>query len=45
MTIIYVTENNTYCYGVTSQINGWIKEQKFEDISDDKITIYCVKPL
>ena len=45
MTIIYVTEYKTKCYGVTFQINGWITVQKFEDISDDKNIIYCVKPL
>ena len=45
MTVIYVTEYNTKCYGVTFENNGWIKVQKFEDISDDKITIFCVKPL
>ena len=39
MTIIYVTEYNTECYGVTFQNIGWIKVQKFEDISDDKNTI------
>ena len=45
MTIIYVTEYNTKCYGVTLQNNGWIRVQKFKDISDDKNTIKCVKPL
>ena len=45
MTIIYITECNKKCYGVTFENNGWIKVQKFEDISDDKNTIYCVKPL
>ena len=54
MTIIYVTEDyichriyvqNTNCYGVTFENNGWIKVQNFEDISDDKNTIYCVKSL
>ena len=45
MTITYVTENNTKCYGGTFQNNGWIKVQKIEDTSDDKNTIYCVKPL
>ena len=45
MTITYVTEYNTKCYGVTFQNNGWIKVKKFEDISDDKNTKYCVKPL
>ena len=45
MTIIYVTEYNTKCYGVIFQNTGWIKVQKFEDVSDDKNTIDCVKPL
>ena len=45
MTIIYVTEYNTKWYGVAFQNNGWIQVQKFEDVSHDKITIYCVKPL
>ena len=45
MTIIYFFENNTKCYGVTFGINEWIKIQKFEGISDDKNTIYCIKPL
>ena len=45
MIIIYVTEYNTKCYGVTFQNNGWIKVQKSEFISDDKNNIYCVKPL
>ena len=45
MTIIYVTENNCKCYGVTFQKNGYVKVQKFEDISSDENTIYCVKPM
>ena len=45
MTIKYVTENNTKCYGVIFQNSGWVKIQKFEDISDEKKTINCVKPL
>ena len=45
MTKIYVTENNCKCYGVTFQNNGFVKVQKFEDISKDKNTIYCVKPM
>ena len=40
MTIMYITEYNTKCYGVTFVKNGWIKVQKFEDISDDKNIIY-----
>ena len=39
--VIYLTEYNTRCYGVTFQNNGWIKVQKFEDISDDENKIYC----
>ena len=45
MTIKYVREYNTKCYGVTFENNGWIKVKKFENISDDKNTIFCVKPL
>ena len=41
----YVTECNTKYYIVTFQNFGWIQVQKFEDISDDKNTIHCVKPL
>ena len=45
MTIIYVTELNTKGYAVTFEKNGWFKIQKYKDISNDKITIYCVKLL
>ena len=45
MTIIYITENNCECYGVTFKNNGCVKVQKFEDISNDENTIYCVKPM
>ena len=45
MTIIYVTANNCEHYGVTSKNNGYVKVQKFEDISIDENTIYCVKPM
>ena len=45
MTVLYFTEYNTKCYGVTFQNNGWIKVQKFEDIADDENNIFCVKPL
>ena len=44
MSVLLLTEYNTRCYGVTFQNNGWIKVQKFEDISDDEYNIYCVKP-
>ena len=36
MTIIYSTENNTKCYGVIFQNEGWIKVQKLEDIFGEK---------
>ena len=36
MTIIYVTENNCQCYGVTFQNKGCIKVQKFVELSNDK---------
>ena len=45
MTIIYVTEYNTKCYGMTYQIKGWVKVQKLKDISDDKNFIYEVNPM
>ena len=45
MTIIYNTENNCVIYGVTFQNNGCVKVQKFEDVSNDENTIYCVKPM
>ena len=45
MTIIFLTEHKTRCFGVTFQNNGWIKVQKFENISADENNIYCVKPL
>ena len=45
MTIIYNTGNKCEGYGVTFKINGCVKVQKFEDISNDENTIYCVKPM
>ena len=45
MTIIYITENNSSCYGVTYENKRCIKVQKFEDISNDENTIYSVKPM
>ena len=41
---MYVTENNCRCYGVTFQKNGFIRVQKFKDISIHENIIYCVKP-
>ena len=44
--MIYVTENNCKCYGVTFKINGMIRLQKLEDISgDDRIIIYEANPM
>ena len=45
MTIIYITERNTKCYGVTFQNNGCIKVQNFEDISSDENNVLCVRPI
>ena len=45
MTIIFITENNTECYAVTSQSKGWIKLQKIRDVGDDKNIIYEVNPM
>ena len=45
MTIIYVTENNCKCYGVTLQNKGWVRVQKLEDVSEDKNIIYKVNPM
>ena len=45
MTVIYITENNCECYGVTSQNKGWIKVQKFKDGSLDETIIYTVNPM
>ena len=43
MTIIYVTENNTERLAVTFKNNGFVKIQKFEDVSDDKNISICQK--
>ena len=45
MTIIYITENNCKRYAVTFRNNGYVKVQKFEDISEDKNIIYEVNPI
>ena len=45
MTIIYITEKICERYGVTFQNIGYVKVQKFEDISNDENTIYSVKPM
>ena len=45
MTVIYVTQNNCECYGVTFQNKGWVRVQKLEDVSEDKNIIYKVNPM
>ena len=45
MTVIYITENNCECYGVTFQNKGWIKVQKFKDGCLDETIIYTVNPM
>ena len=35
MTVIYLTEYNTECYGLIFQNNGCVKVQKFKNISND----------
>ena len=45
MTVIYITENNCECYGVTFQNNGWIKVRKFKDGSLDGNIIYTINPM
>ena len=45
MTLIYITEYNCKCYGVTFKNSGCIKVQKFEDISNDENIINSAKPM
>ena len=45
MTIIYLTDHNCECYGVTFQNNGYVKVQKLTDISPDENIIYKVNPM
>ena len=40
-----MTKNNCEQYAVTFKHRGWVKVQKFEDISDDKNIIYMVNPM
>ena len=45
MTVIYITEDNCKCYAGTFQNNGWVKVQKFEDVSGSaKNIIYSINP-
>ena len=45
MFIIYLTEKNTERLAVTFKNIGFVKIQKFEDVSDDKNIIYEVNPI
>ena len=45
MTIIYVTEYNTKCYGVTLQNNGMVRVQKLKDVHNDENIIFEVNPM
>ena len=45
MSIIYATEYNTKCYGVTLQNKGWVRFQKLKDVSEDEKIIYKVNPM
>ena len=45
MTVIYLTEYNCKCNGVTFENIGCNKVQKFEEISIYENNIFCVKPL
>ena len=45
MTVIYLTEYNTICYGVTFENNGCIKVQNSKDRSNQENKLFRVKPL
>ena len=45
MTVVNLTEHNTTSYVVSFQNNGFVRVQKFGDISNDEKNIFCVKPL
>ena len=45
MTIIYITEQNGRCYGVTFKNSECVKVQKLEDISNDENTVSNIKPI
>ena len=45
MTVIFLTEYNTGCYGVTFQNNGCIKVQKSKDISHHENKMFCGKSM
>ena len=45
MTVIYVTETNCQCYGVTLQNKGWVRVQKLKNVSEEKNITYKVNPM
>ena len=45
MTVIYLTEYNTRCYGVIFHNSGCIEVRSFKDISNDENYIMYIKPL
>ena len=45
MTTIKITENIFEGYGLTFENIGYVKKEKFKDISNDKNNILCVNPL
>ena len=45
MTVLYLTEYNTTCYGVFFRNRGCIEVRNFKDISNDEVTTLCMKPL
>ena len=45
MTVIYLTEYKTNCWGVTFQHNGWVKIQDFKEISKDENNILYIRLL
>ena len=42
MTVIYLTEYNCKCYGMTFENNGCVKVQKIQDISIYETKIFYV---
>ena len=45
MTVIYLSELNCECYGVTFESNGCVKAQNFEDILSNEKNVLCVRPI
>ena len=46
MTVIYINENNSKCYAVTFQNNGFIQVQQFEDVFEiERNIIYSINPM